>query len=81
LYGIKGISRSFADVMQRELPAQFETVLLPFKDKIIYDSFISSMPIGFAEGAKRMFREIYENAGKSGIITCLGGESRIEEGW
>ncbi|MEN6637162.1 MAG: SEC-C metal-binding domain-containing protein [Clostridiaceae bacterium] len=71
LYGVKGISRSLSDAMQRELPIQFETVLLPFQDKIIYDSFISSMPIGFAEGAKRAFREMYENALDHGIITRL----------
>ena len=72
LYGIKGISRPLSDAMQRELPIQFETVLLPFKDKIIYDSFMSSMPIGFAEGAKKAFREMYESALEYGIITCLG---------
>lgn len=72
LYGIKGISRPLSDAMQRELPIQFETVLLPFRDKIIYDSFMSSMPIGFAEGAKRAFREMYETAIAHGIITRLG---------
>jgi hypothetical protein len=72
LYGIKGISRPLSDAMQRKLPIQFETVLLPFKDKIIYDSFMRSMPIGFAEGAKRAFREMYENAIAHGIITRLG---------
>lgn len=71
LYGIKGISRSLSEAMQRELPIQFETVLLPFRDKIIYDGFISSMPIAFAEGAKRAFREMYENALTHGIITRL----------
>ncbi|WP_419822808.1 hypothetical protein [Anoxybacterium hadale] len=50
---------------------QIETVLLPFKGKIIYDSFMSSMPIGFAEGAKATFREMYNKAIKHGIITSL----------
>ena len=71
LYGVKGINRSLADAMQRELPIQLETVLLPFKNKIIYDSFMSSMPIGFAEGAKKAFREMYETALKNGIATIL----------
>jgi hypothetical protein len=39
LYGIKGISTSIANALQRDLPLQIETVLLPFKGKIIYDSF------------------------------------------
>ena len=71
LYGIKGISNSIANTLQRGLPAQVETVLLPFKGKIIYDSFMSSMSIGFAEGAKAAFREMYDNAIKHGIITSL----------
>ena len=40
LYGIKGISNSVANTLRRNLPAQIETVLLPFKGKIIYDSFL-----------------------------------------
>ena len=71
LYGIKGISSSIANALRRELPAQIETVLLPFKGKIIYDSFMSSMPIGFAEGAKAAFREMHDKAIKYGIITSL----------
>ena len=72
LYGVKGISRPLSDALQRELPIQLETVLLPFQDKIIYDSFMSLMSIRFAEGAKRAFREMYENALAHGIITQLG---------
>ena len=34
-------------------------------------SFISSVPIGFAEGAKAVFREMHEKAIKHGIITSL----------
>ncbi len=71
LYGIKGISNSVANTLQRNLPAQIETVLLPFKGKIIYDSFMSSMPISYAEGAKAAFREMYAKAIKHGIITSL----------
>ena len=71
LYGIKGISNSVANTLQRNLPAQIETVLLPFKGKIIYDSFMGTMPIGFAEGAKAAFREMYNKAIKHGIITSL----------
>lgn len=71
LYGIKGISNSVANTLQRNLPAQIETVLLPFKGKIIYDSLLGSMPISYAEGAKAAFREMYDKAIKHGIITSL----------
>lgn len=68
IYAVKGISRPLSDTMQRELPIQLETVLIPFKDKIIYDSFMSSMPLTFAEGAKKAFKEMYENALEHRII-------------
>jgi hypothetical protein len=71
LYGIKGISNSIANTLRRELPALFETVLLPFKGKIIYDSFFYPMEIGFADGAKAAFQEMYDKAKKHGIITSL----------
>lgn len=71
LYGIKGISNSVANTLRRGLPAQIETVLLPFKGKIIYDSFISSMTIGFGEGAKAAFCEMHDKAIRYGIITSL----------
>ncbi len=71
LFGIKGISRSLADAMLRELPIQLETVLLPFEDKIIYDGFLASMPIDFAEGAKNAFKDMYGKAFEHGITTRL----------
>jgi hypothetical protein len=71
LYGVKGISRSLADAMQRELPTSIETVLLPFKDRIIYDGFVSAMPIHYADGAKQMFGEMYDRALERGIVTNL----------
>jgi len=71
LYGIKGISSSIANALRRDLPVQIETVLLPFKGKIIYDSFMSSMPIGFAEGAKAALCEMHDKTIKYGIITSL----------
>ena len=71
LYGIKGISNSISNALRRDLPVQIETVLLPFKGKIIYDSFMSSMPIRFAEGARAAFHEMYDKAIKHGIITSL----------
>lgn len=71
LYGIKGISNSIAKVLQRDLPAQIETVLLPFKGKIIYDSYINAMQIRYGEGVRDVLREIYDKAIKYGIITSL----------
>jgi hypothetical protein len=71
LYGIKGISNSVANALRRDLPVQIETVLLPFKGKIVYDSYMSSMPVSYAEGAKAAFRGMYDKAMKHGIVTTL----------
>ncbi|ETA80156.1 YecA family protein [Youngiibacter fragilis] len=71
LYGIKGISNSVSGALQRKLPVQIETVLLPFKGKIIYDGFMASMQIEYAEGAKAAFSEMYANAKRQGIITRM----------
>lgn len=71
LYGIKGISNSIASALHKELPTQVETVLLPFKGKIIYDSFMSSMQFKFGEGAKEFLGDLYDRAIEDGIITSL----------
>ena len=71
LYGIKGLSKPIAVVLQQKLPAVVETVLLPFKGKIIYDSFLSPMSIGFAEGARALLQQMYDKAIKHGIIAEL----------
>lgn len=45
LYAVKGMTRSVGDILRRRLPAMLETVILPFKDKIVYDTYLLSSPI------------------------------------
>ena len=71
LYGVKGISHPLSTIMQRELPILIEAVLLPFKGKIIFDSFIYSKAVVFGEGAKTAFQKEYRDSLKLGIITSL----------
>ncbi|MCL2276473.1 MAG: SEC-C metal-binding domain-containing protein [Treponema sp.] len=72
LYAVKGMTTSISEAMQHQLPVMIETVLLPFKDKIIYDSFIGSHSLSFGSGMINVFNESYENIKKtSGIITML----------
>jgi hypothetical protein len=71
LYGIKGISNSMSNVLGRALPLTIETVILPFKGKIIYDSFIIPMPLTYGKGARAAFKEMHDKALKHGIITSL----------
>jgi hypothetical protein len=71
IFAIKGISRPLSDALQQELPLQFESVLLPFNDKIIYDGFIRRFPIKYLDGAKRAFNEMYQSALAHGIVSKL----------
>lgn len=45
--------------------------MLPFKGKIIYDGFISSIQVRFGEGAKSLIRRTYEESLEYGIIASL----------
>ncbi|MGL5513085.1 MAG: hypothetical protein ACRDBM_07675, partial [Sporomusa sp.] len=72
LYGVKGMTTSIAEAMHSHLPVMLETVLLPFGDKIVYDSFMASHSIEFGAGIRDMFEDEYANSkDKYGIITKL----------
>lgn len=71
LYGIKGISTSLANSFRLVLPTPIETVLLPFKGKIIYDSFITSIESVFPQSDQKSIREMYDRVKEHGIITSL----------
>lgn len=69
LYGIKGISEPVSSVLRLPLPVLVEAVLLPFKDKLIYDSLLKPMPISFGDGARAMFEEMHQKAKEFPVIT------------
>ena len=72
IYGVKGMTSSIAEITQKNPPIMLEAVLLPFRDKIIYDSYISSYPISYGDGAIDMFNNLYSaTVEEHGIITCL----------
>ena len=72
LYAVKGMTASIAETMHRKLPVMLETVLLPFKDKIIYDSFMASRDVQFGNWITDMFEGEYTKLEqKNGIITKL----------
>jgi hypothetical protein len=72
LYAVKGMSTSIAEAMRRELPVMLETVLLPFGDKIIYDSFMASDAVTFGDGIRKMLDDDYIRAKDMyGITTKL----------
>jgi hypothetical protein len=75
LYGVCGISDSIKDTFPSPLPFVGEFVLLPFKDRIIYDSIAPIYNISFGPGFSSSAKKWYNDLKlKHGIIEILNGE-------
>jgi hypothetical protein len=71
-YGVVGLTDSVAETMILPLPVYIQTVLLPFEDRIIYDSLLTSYTVSFGPGVRRRLKEAYRNATeREGILTSL----------
>jgi hypothetical protein len=71
-YGVVGLTDSVAETMILPLPVYIQTVLLPFEDRIIYDSLLTTYNISFGPGIRRSLKEAYRNATeREGILTSL----------
>ena len=69
LYGVCGISNPISESVPYSLPLMVEAVLLPFKDRIIYDSFIAPYNVTFGKGMRSSFKDAFDTAkSKVGII-------------
>jgi hypothetical protein len=71
-YGVVALSQPFEELIGPRLPVLTETVLLPFKDMIVYDGLMSGYNISFGGGIKRMLNEEFRGAkARHGIVTSL----------
>ena len=71
-YGVVALSEPFEDLVGPYLPVYTETVLLPFRDRIVYDGILSSYSISFGPGIRRGLNEGYKAAKAGlGIVTSL----------
>ena len=60
VYGVLGLYQGLNELIHpSNLPLYIETVLLPFKGKIIYDGLFQSYNISFGGGIKRTLKESY----------------------
>ncbi|MCK5157343.1 MAG: hypothetical protein KAQ69_13020 [Spirochaetales bacterium] len=60
VYGVLGISQAFDELIHySNLPQYVNTVLLPFKGKIIYDGLLGTHNISFGGGIKHSLKETY----------------------
>lgn len=69
VYQVCGITHSLEEIIERVyLPLQVKAVLLPFKDQIIYDGFLSTYPTRLGGGLKVALRQEYMTAKEQGRI-------------
>ncbi len=82
LYGVLGLEDQIRDMMAgAPLPTLVRTVLLPFRDRIIYDGIISRYSITFGGGIRarlnRTYGRVKENEGIIEGLLNVNGEQQI----
>jgi len=71
-YGVLGLHSDFNEILPMPPPIMVEAVLLPFRDKIIFDGILKPYNIYFGGGIKRSLNDAYRLAKERfGIITSL----------
>ena len=71
-YGVLALSQPFEDLIGPHLPVLTQTVLLPFKDRIVYDGLMTSYRISFGPGIRRSLNEDFKTAkDRHGVVTSL----------
>lgn len=79
-YGVLALTTTFQEMIGPNLPIMVEAVLLPFKDKIIYDSIFIPYSITFGSNIRSDFNDAYQRAKLSfGIITSFPPPSEKKE--
>jgi hypothetical protein len=75
-YGVVALTEPFESLIGPYLPVMTETVLMPFKDRIVYDGLLSTYNMSFGGGIKRSLNDSYREAKERlGIVTSLPIES------
>ena len=71
-YGVLALSQPFEEMLRQDLPVMIETVLLPFRNKIVYDGILAPYSVSFGPGLRRSLNESYKDAKeRHGIVTSL----------
>lgn len=80
-YGVLALGDSFSSFWNsRDLPIIIETVLLPFKDKIVYDGIMKGNNVFYGRGISSSVNLKYKEAkAKHGIITSLPVSKRVAQ--
>jgi hypothetical protein len=71
-YGVLGLSDPLDEVIEQPLPFYCKTVLLPFRDKIVYDGLLSGYNVIIGGNMTRELNDAYNAAKKRlGVVTSL----------
>lgn len=71
-YGVVALNSSFEEMIGSDLPVMVDAVLLPFKNRIVYDGILPYYQVHFGGGMRRNFNDSYQEAKfRYGIITSL----------
>jgi hypothetical protein len=71
-YGVLALSQPFEELVGPYLPVLVNAVLLPLRDKIVYDGILNSYRISFGPGIRRSLNESFKEAkARHGIVTSL----------
>ncbi len=71
-YGVLGLQDDLETVVGPDLPKIVETVLLPFRDRIVFDGLASIYRVSFGKGFRAGIKDSYQQAkAKYGIVTSL----------
>lgn len=74
VYGVISLKDKIRDVIPPSLPHYVETILLPFRGKIIYCGYIYGYDVRIDENLKQsLMREYHKVRRKFGVITFLDG--------
>lgn len=79
VYGVIGIISPIAEILPYEPPIMVDAVLLPFGNKIIFDSLLNSYPIRFGGGIRKNLNNQLRHAKElRGVITSLDATDQNE---
>lgn len=68
-YGVLGLVSPIQQIIPMPLPVLVEAVLLPFEDKIIYDSLLMPYRVMFGGGFRQSLNEAYRRVQEQGGVT------------
>lgn len=68
VFGILGLTQPLDEIVSQQFPALVETILMPFRGRIVCDGLISSFAIYIGPGLRRSLGETYRAAKDEGSI-------------